>query len=242
MLSALLSRRGALPATAAALALGMLTEPSLANGRFPAAQFVTVGPGEASDVIVLRTTFGLVVSVDAGRTWQWLCEDLFDYGQVTIWDPRLALGSRGMDGVPLLVGIPTGLMRTLDRCTATRVPEMAEEFTGDVTTSADGRRVFWVASNGTGRNRVAASMDGGRTFTFRGAGPEGLLFETIEVAGTDARRVYLTGVTSVGERRVLFYRSEDGGETLEELPIDLRGGVSAFLAARTGNGASGLAR
>jgi hypothetical protein len=231
MLSALTSCRGVLPATAVALFVCMLTEPSHANGRFPAAQFVMVGPGAASDVIVLRTTFGLVVSKDAGRTWQWLCEDLFDYGQVTIWDPRLALGSHGADGVPLLVGIPTGLMRTLDQCTATRVPEMGMEFTGDVTTSADGQRVFWVASNGTGRNRIAASNDGGRTFTFRGAGPEGLLFETIEVAGADARRVYLTGVTSIGERRVLFYRSDDGGDTLEELPIDLRGGVSAFLAA-----------
>lgn len=223
------SRRGAL--AAALLFAGLVgAAPSHANGRFPSAQFVTLGPGTSGDFIALRTTFGLVVSADAGRSWHWLCEDIFDYANLAAWDPRIAWGSQGVDGIPLLVGIPSGLMRTLDRCDAQRVPEMRMEFTGDVTTSADGQRVFWVASNGTGRNRIAVSDDGGRTFAFHGSGPEGLLFETIEATGPGARRVYLTGVTTDANRRVLFYRSDDGGQTLDEFPMDLHGGYDAWLS------------
>jgi MYXO-CTERM domain-containing protein len=200
-----------------------------ANGRFPAAQFVVVGPGAARDHLALRTTFGIVVSRDAGRTWQWLCEELFDYGGGAPWDPRIALSDVGNGAVGLFVGIPTGLMRTLDRCDAMRVPEMMREFTGDITTTADGRTVFWIASNGATPNRVFVSNDGGRSFVARGAVPVGVLPETIEVAESDARRVYVTGVRN-DPRAVVFLRSNDGGASFVELPIDTQGGVDAWLS------------
>lgn len=47
-----------------------------ANGRFPAAQQVVLGPGARSDVITLRTTFGPLVSRDGGRGFRWYCEEL----------------------------------------------------------------------------------------------------------------------------------------------------------------------
>lgn len=195
-----------------------------ANGRFPASRFVTVGPGPRAERIALGTTFGVVVSVDAGRSWSWLCEELFEYGGPP-WDPRLAWGAA--PGTPLFVGIPTGLMRTRTLCDAERVPETGRDFSGDVTTTPDGNTVYWAASNGTGTNRVLVSRDGGRSFATAGAVPGGVLPETIEVAGAGARRVYVTGVAA---ERVVFLRSDDGGERFEELALDLHGGRDAYLA------------
>ncbi len=201
---------------------------SSANGRFPAAQFVTIGPGDRDDHLALRTTFGVIVSRDRGASWTWLCEEFFEYGTGTPWDPPVAWG--GADaGAPLFVGIPAGLTRTLDGCTAPRLAEAARDFTGDVTTSADGRTVLWVSSNGTGPNRVLRSTDGGATFVTGATIAPGTLPLTIEVAGDGARRVYVTAVTLVGDRAV-FLRSDDGGDHFTDVPLDLRGGRDAWLA------------
>jgi hypothetical protein len=200
-----------------------------ANGRFPTSQFVVVGPGPASDFIALRTTFGVLVSEDSGRTWNWHCEELFEYGGSAVWDPPIAIGSRGPDGVPLLVGVPDGLLRATDRCEARRVPEVGRDYTGDVTADATGRELVWVASSGSRANRVFRSSDGGRTFVALNEGVRGVLFETVELSDSDPRRVYFTGVTE-SDRRPVLYRSDDGGRTLLELPLNLHGGRDAWLA------------
>lgn len=210
----------------AALVLG--SAGAEANGRFPAAQFVTLGPGPRAERIALRTTFGLVVSTDSGLTWSWLCEELFDYSNGAPWDPPLAWGGAGA-GAPLFVGVPDGLVRSQDFCSAARVPEAARDFTGDVTTSPDGSTVYWVASNGASPNRVIVSRDGGATFTAGGTVPDGVLPLTIESGGAGAQRVYITGVTLEGAAAV-FLRSDDGGAHLERIPIDLQGGRDAYLA------------
>ena len=44
-----------------------------ANGRYPLANQLVVGPSDPSH-IAIRTTFGLVVSSDHGSTWSWICE------------------------------------------------------------------------------------------------------------------------------------------------------------------------
>src|SRR5581483_6730985 len=81
-----------------------------ANGRFPTADYLVVGPGSASDLIALRTTFGIVVSRDHGHTWRWICEDA--YGGAGMADPSAAIGMDGtlilgLTGVMMDVGITT---------------------------------------------------------------------------------------------------------------------------------------
>jgi hypothetical protein len=199
-----------------------------ANGRFPAAQFVTLTPDAQGRRIALRTTFGIAVSDDAGRTWRWLCEELFEYGASgPPWDPRLAW-ARGPDATSLLVGLSDGLTRSSDFCASARVPEAARDFTGDVTVAPDGV-VLWVSSNGSGANRVLASRDGGATFEARGTLPEGFLPETLEATGADGARVYVSGVT-IEPRRPALYRSDDGGRNFSELPFDALGGRDAFIS------------
>lgn len=198
------------------------------NGRFPAAQFVTLSADARGERIALRTTFGIAVSVDAGASWHWLCEELFDYGSAgPPWDPRLAW-ARGPRDTSLLVGLSDGLVRSADFCGAARVPEAARDFTGDVTVAPDGV-ALWLSSNGAGANRVLASRDGGATFEARGTLPEGFLPETIEATGAAGERVYVAGVV-LEPRRPSLFRSDDGGRNFTELPFDAQGGRDAFVS------------
>ena len=78
-----------------AFALGaalVASAPALAKGRFPAANQLVVTPGKP-DALVLRTTFGVLFSNDAGKTWDWVCERAVGYGGV--WDPPIAAFANG---------------------------------------------------------------------------------------------------------------------------------------------------
>lgn len=219
---------------AVALALVTLPTAALANGRFPTAQMVQLSTGPHPARIVLRTTFGVLLGEDDGRRWSWMCEDAFNYGRPDVWDPPVALGSPGADGVPLLLGIPTGLRRTTDNCQPSAVGEVGGDYTADISATEDGRTVHWVGSfqeaGSTALvNRVRASSDGGRTFRTVYEGARGVLFLTMEAAPSNPRRVYLT---ARGENppRDLLYRSDDGGETLREMPLDLQGGSEGWIS------------
>lgn len=51
---------------------------ALANGQFPAANQVVVSPSDPR-MLVLRTTFGVLVSRDRGQSWDWICEQAIGY-------------------------------------------------------------------------------------------------------------------------------------------------------------------
>jgi hypothetical protein len=227
-------RRRALPLSLSFAALTAATG-ALGNGRFPTAQMVQLSTGPQPARIVLRTTFGVLVGEDDGRRWSWMCEDAFDYGRANVWDPPVALGSPGADGVPLLLGTPTGLRRAAGACGSTAVPEVGSDYTADLSATEDGRTVHWVgtfvdAATRALVNRVRASDDGGRSFRTVFEGLPGVLFLTMEAAPSRPRRVYLTA-RAEGPARDLLYRSDDGATTLTELPLDLRGGAEGWLSA-----------
>lgn len=222
-------------ALALGLAVALFACSSLANGRFPTAQMVQLSIGPHPARIVLRTTFGVLVGADDGRRWSWMCEDAFGYGRPDVWDPPVALGSPGADGVPLLLGTPTGLRRTLDVCGSTAVPEVGTDFTADLSATEDGRTVHQVGSflDAATRglvNRVRRSDDGGRTFRTVYEGSPGVLFLTMEAAPSNPRRVYLTA-RAENPSRDLLYRSDDGAMTLAESPLDLQGGAEGWISA-----------
>ncbi len=224
-----MSRRFAL-----ALALVTLAPAALANGRFPTAQMVQLSTGAHPARIVLRTTFGVLLGEDDGRRWSWMCEDAFNYGRPDVWDPPVAMGSPGADGVPLLLGIPTGLRRTVDNCQPTIVSEVGTDYTADISATEDGRTVHWVGSfqeagSTSLVNRVRASSDGGRTFRTVYEGARGVLFLTMEAAPSDPQRVYLTA-HGESPSRDLLYRSDDGAATLREMTLDLQGGTEGWIS------------
>jgi hypothetical protein len=213
------------------LACAMTSMPfsAAANGRFPTAQHVLIGPGTKGDTIVLRTTFGLVVSDDGGLTFHYVCEEAMGYGG-SAFDPAV-----GLDGTSrMLVGLYDGAARiTTDRCDAPRVPTLAGQFVSDVDTNVAGDVMS--VSTATGftddRNYIWRSEDSGTTFTRLGTGQLGVHFETLELADTNDRRLYATAL-QLTPRRVIVYRSDDGGATLEDLAtFPAPDAIGAYVAA-----------
>src|SRR3954467_10548772 len=92
--------RGATVAAVIVLAGGA----ARANGRFPVAQFLTIGPAEESSTFALSTTFGLVTSFDGGSTWQLTCEEGLGFDQRTEWDLTTAITADNT----LVMGLPDG--------------------------------------------------------------------------------------------------------------------------------------
>jgi hypothetical protein len=188
-----------------------------ANGRFPAADWVIAGPGLRR--VVLRTTFGLVLSDDGGRSWGWICEGaLSRSADIT---PPVVIGGDGL----MVAGVPAGITTSMTGCDwlpprvapTSRAIDLAQDATG---------RVMVVAVSDAMGDRVEFSEDHGRTWT-PGAQRAGLILETVEVAPGMPSRVYASGY--LGGDPVVF-RSDDGGRTAREMTRDFGGLLSVWVS------------
>ena len=63
-----------------------------ANGRFPGARQVVVSP-KADGTVLLRTTFGQMLTRDGGQSFRWLCEEIIGYGGTQ--DPAVGITEAG---------------------------------------------------------------------------------------------------------------------------------------------------
>ncbi len=230
----------------AALALVLVPATAAANGRFPYANQLVVAPTDPTR-LTMRTTYGVLQSFDAGARWLWLCETSIGYGGTL--DPAIAVTAEGR----LLAGLfGAGVATSSDRgCTFT---SDAAPFTGlyviDLAVDpSNPSRVVAITSSGSAGGTftvvVGESVDGGATWKQLGAAlPPTFNAETIEVAASRKERLYAsgsrTGVPSdagadgeVGPagRVGLLYRSDDHGASWKELPVDLEGGLAAFVSA-----------
>lgn len=196
-----------------------------ANGRFPAANQLEVTPGN-DGALVLRTTFGLLFSNDAAKTWDWVCERGVGYGG--IWDPPIGLFADGsviagtIDGLARSPGEARGCAwsfakASLEKRTVVDVvvrPDAPNE--GLVLASTGGEND---AGGSTFTTEIFATTDAGRTFTARAKDFDPLFVaQTIEVAKSDPTRVYVSG--SLGDDGA-FYASTDGGVTFTKHVIAL---------------------
>lgn len=195
-----------------------------ANGRFPAAQHILVGPGRASTVIVVRATFGLVVSRDGGASFHWICEEALEY--FGSWDPPIALSADGA----VHAGLVDGLIQTRDGCNFTRNESVGPALVGDLANDIDGEDVLAVEAAGGVPNHVLISHDRGATFDRLGPGVAGGWFVTADAAPSRPSRVYATFMEE-RTRNYRLYRSDDGGATLSVTTTDFLGGSDAFLSA-----------
>lgn len=215
-----LSRRGLARCGAVLAALALSPAPAGANGRFPAAGYFVAGPGDRNDVFALRTTFGLLLSRDAGRSWRWVCEAA--YNAVGASDPTVSIGADGTLSLASFSGLTVGQG---DYCTWPAAPGVPVRDFADVSNTADGRTVVALAGP-EGENALYLSPDGGRTWG-PGARLTGYATETVDVAPGDRTRVYVTGYD--GRGRPVLLRSDDGGRTVREGARDFLGGQNLFL-------------
>jgi hypothetical protein len=219
----------ALVASVVTLALVCSTRAARANGRFPQAQAIESVPGSDGSTLFLRATFGVLVSRDAGKTWQWICERALGYEGS--WDPPIAVTRDGR----LWVGLERGLVSTVDGCTVDTAHELDGEQIKDLTVDAKGDTVWALTGAPDKRGAIwrrSPSSDGGTGGTWERMGlmPEGINPMTIEVAPSKPSRLYVTG-QPYGTVRGWLWRSDDGGKTITGAKNELAHNGPFFIAA-----------
>jgi hypothetical protein len=221
--------RAWLIAGGAAALLG-LAAPAAANGRFPAAGQLVVDPADPSH-LVLRATYGILQSEDAGATWRWVCEQgVGYYGEE---DPAMGITEDGT----ILAGIMAGLAVSHDRaCTWGFVGGvLADEYVIDLTVEpkAPSRALAMTSSGSTTGVHVvlAETTDSGKTWQQAGVAVDTeFLSMTVEVAPSNPDRVYLSGrhgPMGIGS----IQRSDDRGKTWTRFDLGTPPGQTPYIGA-----------
>jgi hypothetical protein len=208
-----------------------------ANGRFPAAsQFVPV----VDNQLVLRATFGLLLSGDKGASWSWVCEEAV--GFTGNQDPAIAVTAAGT----ILAGLAEGLsisadggcgwafaaqglekQLVIDVAVRKAAPSTAYALTSTLKTGDGGAPAF--------NTQLFRSADDGKTWTAVGpAFDPTFRGETVEVAESDPNRLYVSGVRGGGSTALgVLFVSVDGGGTWQEraVALELPNEKAPYLAA-----------
>lgn len=206
------------------LVIAALPAVASANGRPPSASSIVFRQGNDREIAV-GLTFGLVVSRDAGATWEWICESAIGYSGE--YDPRYAFTDQGS----LFATTHTGLKVARDSCTFSPVSAV---FASTDALAAD-RTLYYAASEPPdlargqpGDYRIYRSSDDGASFAPTAAQPEGPIswWQSLAAAPSAPQVLYLAGyvyvrVPSGGTRKEQrLYRSDDGGAAWTALPLD----------------------
>ena len=219
-----------------ALALSILLTTALGvrsargNSRYPLAGQVVISPGNAS-TIVARSTFGMLSSSDAGKSWTWVCESAIGYFGVE--DPPIAVTGDGTTLVASTIGISVshdggcswrtnpGLTEARFAVDVTVQPAHPEQAFALISGRVDGSYLVW----------LARSDDNGATFTeIEPPLPRDFVATTVEVAPTNPLRVYVSGkITSTQQGAI--QRSDDGGLTWTASLLDVHGSPSIYIGA-----------
>jgi hypothetical protein len=206
--------------------------PALANGRFPRAQRLLENDGDPR-TLVLAATYGLLVTNDGGTEWHHVCELGYAFS-VDEKDPLVEIPPDGS----LLVTSAHSLNRAVAPfCTFEPVlggpgTETVVDYALD---PADRNRVialFMRSADGGISNELYESLDGGRTFSRLGEPlPQAdVAFSvTVDVARTDANRVYATAVGRSAPE--VLVRSDDRGATWTTKALELAPDERAYIAA-----------
>lgn len=210
----------ALMSLTGALALVVAAAPASANGRPPAT--IDVRARSGGDELIAGTTFGLTFSANQGAAWSWTCEDAVGYGGT--FDPDYEWSPTSGK---LFATSFAGVRVTSDRCTfelgGPKDANGMSRFVDAIAFGPDG--ALYAAADDNEGSRIYRSTDDGATFPqVSSATPAFRNYDTwtgIEVAPSDATRVYLAGLrVAVGQPRVhLLYRSTDSGATFTALPL-----------------------
>jgi hypothetical protein len=193
----------------AAAALLGLAAPAAANGRFPAAGQLVVNPTDPAH-LVLRATYGILQSEDAGGSWRWVCETAVGFGGIE--DPAMAVTAGGT----ILAGIFSGLSVSHDRaCSWDFIGGvLQDQYVIDVTVEpVVPSRALAVTSSGSQSGFhvvLTETTDSGKTWQQAGVAVDpAFLALTVEVAPSNPDRVYLSGVHTVPMAVAAIQRSDD---------------------------------
>jgi photosystem II stability/assembly factor-like uncharacterized protein len=152
----------------------------------------------------MAVNFGVLVTADEGKTWQFVCEETFGRGALE----RTLLHPDGR----LLAPAGDGLYASNDGCgfTAAR-GSLTAKFLWDVAVDPGDPARVWALSNEP--RTLHVSTDGGRTFAERERFDAKYRLHRLLVAPSDPKRLYVAGY---GERvAMVIAASRDGGMTFD---------------------------
>ncbi|WP_438018032.1 MYXO-CTERM sorting domain-containing protein [Sorangium sp. So ce315] len=212
-------RPGPRPARAALLlaaALAALPSPAAANGVFPSADQIVFDPADPARAVA-RMTYGVLTTRDGGASWRWICEGAVGYDDAAGRAPPIAAAAGGRVLAALDDGLAVGAE---GGCAWAGAAELAGQVVVDVSVrQGDPSHVVAIAAGD--RPTLWASRDGGARWASVGAPlPAGFLARTVDIAPSDPRRVYVSGLASGGGPvKGVIARSLDGGETWETAAV-----------------------
>jgi hypothetical protein len=225
----------ALGAAAAAIAFVLTAGTALANGRFPLSNQIIFSPSDPN-LIVARTSYGILPSHDNGATWGYLCEDPLGLPPTTPLDPEIGLTATNalVAGVysPFAGTDPTvavGLDVSTDLgCNWTcGGGSLAHQAIADLVVRPEAPDVVLAITStslptdgGPGAaqkfvSQVFISTDDGAHWAKQGKPLDpSLLVQTIDVAKSDPHRIYISGTRGYGAFRTaaLLISTNDGAD------------------------------
>jgi hypothetical protein len=228
-----------LAACVATSAVALGSSPASANGRFPESNAIFVTESDP-DLVLLRVTFGLLVSHDRGKTWSWVCEK--SIGASGVEDPMYTVTPGGtivgttFQGVAVshdracsfaYAGGELGSLVFVDLASKPTDPKTIVAFASSYERQdEDGGILF--------RSQLYETTDEAKTWTPLGQRFDPyLLGETVDYAARDPDRIYVSAIRNPGEiPKAALLTSKDHGKTFVTTEIPLVSSERAvFIAA-----------
>jgi hypothetical protein len=209
-----------------------------ANGRLPGATGLAIHPTDEQQLL-LGLTYGLALSRDGGASWTWMCEQQIE-GNGGDVDPSIVVTG---DGSLVVLSLTNGgvLVSQDDGCSFARAMGPLQGHRGvDLTLDpSDAGHVLALTStiievvdrHPRYNNLLAHSLDHGRHWEVLAELPDDLSAETVELAPSDAKRIYVSGTAAADPLQGIVERSDDGGRSWTRTTVELpRGSGSLFLS------------
>jgi len=205
------------------LVMATASRSAFAHGGAPETGQVAVDPAKPTHLVV-RTTYGLISTMDAGKTWQWICETAIGYEGDAAAHVVVSL-----DG-SILATTPLGTKVSHDGGCDWQTPaELKGENDGidlvrDATDSASvlllSRSIVGTDPHTPNLLRLFATHDNGKAWQVQG-NPVPLIAapQTLAVAPSRPQRVYVTGVSDDLAAAATLWRSDDNGLAWKPLPV-----------------------
>jgi len=207
---------------AIAVGLALASGTALANGRYPNADMLIVDPGDPSH-LVLRATFGTLVSRDGGQRWYWICEEAIGY----TGDPALTILAGGRTLHAFLGNIQ---LSSDDACSYELVPFDAQgRFAVDVTLDAADASHAWVLTSGFMGRRQTSVLDVSTAGAALSVASEDFVPSTLEVSRSRPERIYIVGFDGAFQSTLLV--SDDRGASWAPRSITPYATLPMYLSA-----------
>jgi photosystem II stability/assembly factor-like uncharacterized protein len=210
-----------------ALATGLETHAVQANGRMPGATEFAIDAADSQHILA-RATYGLVQSFDNGAGWQWICEQAIKISGEA--DPPMAIMA---DGTWILLPPAGGALISHDKgCSWSTAPQpLADNRLIDLTIDPSDHAHLLVIMSTIVRiddqglveyaNVLAETLDNAKTWAKVSTLPSDISLETVEIAASNPKRIYVSGEASSSTLIGIIERSDDGGKTWTRTTLDL---------------------